>query len=460
MKFTRSSAALLLGTGFVVGIAAGPGGAILARALGSRPAAAEAADQTDRLLGLFGAVVGLVRADYVEPVAPHTLIDNALNGMLSGLDPHSSYMTEQQWRDMQTETSGEFGGIGLEVTDNDGLLQVVSPIDGTPAAKAGLQAGDLITAVDGRTVEGLSLRDAVAEMRGPPDTTLRLTVKRQGRDTPLQFTLTRQIIHVQTVKSRLLGDIGVVRITEFTEQANPGLRAAIRKLRADAGGRLRGIVLDLRNDPGGLLDQAIAVANDFLDRGDIVSTRGRRTRDNQNWSAAPGANVVGKLPVVVLINNGTASAAEIVAGALQDNRRALVLGTQSFGKGSVQTLIPLDGNGAVRLTTARYYTPSGRSIQGLGITPNVEVHATRTPQPHFGPAHEAELLHVLANQGGDKPVAAPLPSELPAVAQQIPKLPPPDWPAFDPAKPATDFQLQQALTLLRAMPAGPQAASR
>ena len=460
MKFTRTSAALLLGSGFVAGIAAGPGGAIVARALGPRPAAAEAADQTDRLLALFGDVVGLVRADYVEPVAPHKLIDSALNGMLSGLDPHSAYMTEQQWRDMQTETSGQFGGIGLEVTDNDGLLEVVSPIDGTPAARAGLRAGDLITAVDGKSIDGLSLSDAVAEMRGPPDTTLRLTVKRQGQDAPLQFTLTRQIIQVQTVKSRLLGDIGVIRITEFTEQANPGLRAAMRKLRADSGGRLRGIVLDLRNDPGGLLDQAIAVANDFLDHGDIVSTRGRRARDDQNWLAHPGEDVSGKLPVVVLTNNGTASAAEIVAGALQDNRRALVLGTQSFGKGSVQTLIPLDGNGAVRLTTARYYTPSGRSIQGLGITPNVEVHASRTPQPHFGPAHEADLLHVLANQGGDKAATPPPPADLPAVAQQIPKLPPSDWPTFDPAKPATDFQLQQALVLVHAMATGPQAASR
>ncbi len=460
MKFTRTSAALLLGTGFVAGIAAGPGGAVLAHALGSRPAAAEGVDQTDRLLALFGDVVGLVRTNYVEPVAPHKLIDNALNGMLSGLDPHSAYMTEQQWRDMQTETSGQFGGIGLEVTDNDGLLQVVSPIDGTPAARAGLKPGDLITSVDGKTIEGLSLQEAVAEMRGPPGTTLRLTVKREGQDAPLEFTLTRQIVHVPAVTSRLLGDIGVIRISEFTEQANPGLRAALRKLKVESGGHLRGIVLDLRNDPGGLLDQAIAVSNDFLDHGDIVSTRGRRSRDDQNWSAAPGANVAGKMPVVVLIDNGTASAAEIVAGALQDNRRALVLGTQSFGKGSVQTLIPLDGNGAVRLTTARYYTPSGRSIQGLGITPNVEVHASRKPQAHFGPAHEADLLHVLANQGGDKPAVPPLPVELPAVAQQIPKLPPPDWPAFDPAKPATDFQLQQALVLVRAMPAGPQAASR
>ncbi len=460
MKFTRTGVAVLVGTGFLAGIAAGPGGRTLAGAVRIPQAAAQGTDTSDRLMSLFGDVMGLVRADYVEPVQPQTLIDNALNGMLTGLDPHSAYMTEQQWRDMQAETAGQFGGVGLEVTDNDGLLQVVSPIDDTPAARAGLQAGDLIVAVNGKSVEGLSLHDAVAEMRGPPATTLSLTVKRQGQTAPLTFTLTRQIIHVQTVKSRLLGDVGVIRITEFTEQANPGLRAALRKLRAQANGGLRGIVLDLRNDPGGLLDQAIAVANDFLDHGDIVSTRGRRARDDQNWSAEADQDVSRRLPVVVLINNGTASASEIVAGALQDNRRALVLGTQSFGKGSVQTLIPLDGNGAVRLTTARYYTPSGRSIQGLGITPNVEVHATRKPEPHFGPEHEADLLHVLANQGGDKPAVPPLPVAMPVAAQQIPHLPPADWPAFNVDKPATDFQLQQALLLVRAMATGPQAASR
>jgi carboxyl-terminal processing protease len=266
------------------------------------------------------------------------------------------------------------------------------------------------------------------------------------------------VIHLQTVTSRLDGDIGVIRISEFTEQANPGLREALRKLHAEAGGKLRGLVLDLRNDPGGLLDQAVAVANDFLDHGGIVSTRGRHPEDSQIWYAKPEGDIAGNLPVVVLVNNGTASAAEIVAGALQDDRRALVLGTQSFGKGSVQTLIPVAGNGAIRLTTARYYTPSGRSIQGFGVTPNVVVEATDKPEPHFGPEHEADLLHILTNESGT--TAPPPPAaDLPAAAQQIPKLPPPGWPAFDAAKPATDFQLQQALVLLRAM-APPQAASR
>jgi carboxyl-terminal processing protease len=369
-------------------------------------------------------------------------------------------MTEQQWHDMQTETAGRFGGIGLEVTDHDGVLEVVSPIDGTPAAQAGIKPGDLVTALNGKSIEGLSLHDAVAAMRGLPDTTLRLTVKRPGQNQPLVFTLTRQIIHVQSVTSRVAGDIGVIRINEFTEQADPGVRAALRKLRADAGGRLRGLVLDLRNDPGGLLDQAIAVSNDFLRHGDIVSTRGRSPRDDQTWYAEPARDVSGNLPIVVLVNNGTASAAEIVAGALQDDHRALVLGTQSFGKGSVQTIIPLPGNGALRLTTARYFTPSGRSIQGVGITPNVEVEASPTPEPQFGSEHEADLLHILSNPGGDKAPAPPASADVPAAAHQIPRLPPATWPAYEPTKPATDFQLQQALVLVRAMAAGPQAAAR
>ena len=463
MRLTSAGVALLVATGFAAGVAAGPGGDMLARQFGISPAAAKGVDETEQqtygLLTLFGNVFDRVRTDYVEPVTDRTLINNALNGMLTGLDPHSSYLTEQQWHDMQTETTGHFGGIGLEVTDNEGLLEVVSPIDDTPAAKAGLKAGDLVTAVDGKTVEGLSLNDAVTKMRGDPGTSLRLTVKRPGRDQPLDFTLVRQVIHMQTVKSQLIGDIGVIRISEFTEQTDPGLRTALQTLRADSKGHLRGLVLDLRNDPGGLLDQAIAVSNDFLDHGGIVSTRGRHPEDSQIWYAKPDNVVAGNLPIVVLVNNGTASAAEIVSGALQDDRRALVLGTQSFGKGSVQTLMPLPGNGAIRLTTARYYTPSGRSIQGLGITPDVVVEETRTPVAHFGPEHEADLLHILSNKGAD-PSAPPPAVDLPAVAKQIPKLPPEGWPAFDPAKPATDFQLQQGLLLVHAMAAGPQAASR
>jgi carboxyl-terminal processing protease len=328
MKMTKIGAVLLVGTSFAAGCAVASNG-------GMFPAAAQGTDQqqTYQLLSLFSNVLDRVRADYVEPVADRALITNALNGMLTGLDPHSAYMTDQQWHDMETETSGKFGGIGLEVTDNGGLLQVISPIDGTPAAAAGLLPGDLITSVDGKTVEGLSLNDAVAEMRGAPDTAVRLIVKREGVPDPINVTLTRQIIHVETVKSRLVDDIGVIRISEFTERTDPGVRSALKSLRAQAGGHLRGLILDLRNDPGGLLDQAIAVSNDFLPSGGIVSTRGRHSDDNQSWSAKAGDDVSGGLPIVVLTNNGTASASEIVAGALQDNRRALVLGRSRSAKG-------------------------------------------------------------------------------------------------------------------------------
>jgi carboxyl-terminal processing protease len=455
MKITRIGIALLVGTSFAAGCAVASNG-------GMFPAVAEGTDQqtTYRLLTLFNTVLDRVRSDYVEPVSDRTLMDNALNGMLTGLDPHSAYMTEQQWDDMQTETSGKFGGIGLEVTDNGGLLQVISPIDGTPAAAAGLLPGDLITAVDGKTVEGLSLNDAVAEMRGSPNTTVRLIVKRQGVTDAITVTLTRQVIRVDTVKSRLIGDIGVIRISEFTEQSDPGVRAAMKSLRTEAGGHLRGLILDLRNDPGGLLDQAIAVSNDFLSTGGIVSTRGRHPDDNQSWSAKASDDVSGGLPIVVLTNNGTASAAEIVAGALQDDHRALVLGTRSFGKGSVQTIFPLQGNGAIRLTTARYFTPSGRSIQGVGITPNVEVEESRNPPPHFAPEHEADLRHILSVPGEDQAAPGPPPAELPAVVQHLPKLPPENWPKLDPTKPATDFQLQQGLVLVRALTGETTAASR
>jgi len=454
MKITRFGAALLLGSGFAAGCAVGPGW-MSASAQGTDP------QQNYQLLTLFSNVMARIQEDYVEPVVSRKLIDNAMNGMLTGLDPHSSYMNEQEWHDMQTETSGHFGGIGLELTDKGGILQVVSPIDGTPAAAAGIRPGDLITAVNGKSLAGVSLNDAIVEMRGPPNTQLSLILKREGIEDPITLTLTRQMINVKSVTSQLINDIGVIRISEFTEQTNPGVVAAMRGLKTASAGRLRGLVLDLRNDPGGLLSQAIAVSNDFLDTGGIVSTHGRHDDDDQSWAAEPAKDISGGLPIVVLTNNGTASASEIVAGALQDNRRALVLGTQSFGKGSVQTLFPLQGNGAIRLTTARYYTPSGRSIQGVGITPNVVVEESRTPAPHFAPEHEADLRHVLTNDGGTTPASPPPPpADLPAVAQQIPRLPPVGWPKLDATKPATDFQLQQGLVLVRALVAGPQAAAR
>jgi carboxyl-terminal processing protease len=461
MKITRIGAALMMGSSLATGLALGPGW-VQARLFGIHPAAAEASDsqQNARLLMVLNDVMARVQSDYIEPVSSRTLIENAMNGMLTGLDPHSSYMNEQQWHEMQTETSGHFGGIGLELTDKGGILQVISPIDGTPAADAGIKPGDLITAVTGKSIDGVSRSDAITEMRGPPNTRVELVLKRQGFDSPIMLTLTRRIIHILPVKSTLIGDVGVLRISEFNEQADSGVRAAMKALRTESGGRLRGLILDLRNDPGGLLDQAIAVSNDFLDSGAIVSTRGRLPDDNQSWSAKPNHDISGGLPIVVLTNTGTASASEIVAGALQDDRRALVLGTRSFGKGSVQTLFPLQGNGAIRLTTARYYTPSGRSIQGVGITPNVEVQETRTPVARFEPQHEADLRHILSNDGSTVPANPPPPADLPAVAQQIPRMPPVTWPKLDPAKPATDFQLQQGLVLLRAMAAGPLTVSR
>ena len=451
---------LLLGSAFVAGIAVAPlsghVAGMLARQLGVTPASAQ--ETTDRaetykLLNLFGDVFERVRADYVEKVGDRDLVENAINGMLTGLDPHSSYMNAKQWRDMQVQTSGEFGGLGLEVTGDNGLIKVVSPIDDTPAARAGLKAGDLITALDGHTVEGLSLNDAVDKMRGPPNSPIKLTIKREGVDKPIDVSLNREIIRPPVVKSRLDdGDVAYLRVSSFNEQTDSSLRAGLSKLRQQAGGHLAGVVLDLRNNPGGLLDQAVAVANDFLNQGEIVSTRARHPEDSQRWDAKSGGDLVNGLPVVVLINGGSASASEIVAGALQDQHRAVLVGTRSFGKGSVQTVIPLPGNGAMRLTTARYYTPSGRSIQGLGITPDVQVASSRTEQPHFGPEREADLNHILSNQGGTPQTAAPPPrTDLPPIAQSVPKLPPENWPTFDAAKPNTDFQLQQGEMVLKAM---------
>jgi carboxyl-terminal processing protease len=454
---------LLLGTAFLAGVAIGPATGLLSNHLGpfgipSAIAQDTSRSDTYRLLTLFGDVFERVRADYVEPVTDRVLIENSLNGMLSGLDPHSSYMNEKEWRDMQVQTRGEFGGLGIEVTQEGGVIKVVSPIDDTPAARAGVKAGDLITALDGQTVQGLSLNDAVDKMRGPPNSQIKLTIKRDGVDTPIVLALTREVIHIQVVKAHLEGDVGYVRLTQFTELTDPGLRSAIQGFRQKLGDKLQGIVLDLRNDPGGLLDQAVDVSNDFLDQGEIVSTRGRHPDDDQRWDAKPDGDLTHGLPLVVLTNEGSASASEIVAGALQDQHRAIVLGQRSFGKGSVQTVIPLPGNGAIRLTTARYYTPSGRSIQGLGITPDVPVAESRTEQPHFGPEREADLNHTITNEGGTPQNAAPPRTDLPAIVSQIPKMPPENWPAFDPNKPDTDFQLQQALVLVHAMASQKRAA--
>jgi carboxyl-terminal processing protease len=383
-------------------------------------------------------------------VKDRDLVENAINGMLTGLDPHSSYMNAKAFRDMQVQTRGEFGGLGIEVSQENGFIKVVTPIDETPAARAGVKAGDLIIALDGTSVQGLTLNDAVDRMRGPPNSKITLTIKREGADKPLELTLQREVIHIQAARSRLEGDVGYIRLTQFNEQADSGVRAAVQKLKQQAAGHLKGYILDLRNNPGGLLDQAVAVSNDFLEKGEIVSTRARHSEDSQRWDAKAG-DVTEGAPLVVLINNGSASASEIVAGALQDNRRAVVLGVRSFGKGSVQTVVPLPGNGAMRLTTARYYTPSGRSIQGLGISPDAQVQESRADEPKFVPEREADLNHVLRNTGGTQ--AAPARSDLPPIVKEIPTKPPEGWPAYDPAKPATDFQLQQAIKLVDGMAA-------
>ena len=438
---------LLIGTAFVAGATLGP---VLGTALAQDSTHAD----MYRMLNIFGDVMQRVRAEYVDPVDDKELIENAINGALTGLDPHSSYMNAKAFKDMQIQTKGEFGGLGIEVSEDKGLIKVVSPIDDTPAARAGIKPGDIITALDGKTLIGLSLNDAVDKMRGPPNSKIVLTIKRANVDKPLEVPLIRETIKIQVVKSRMEpNDIGYVRLSQFTEQADSGIKAAIKSMKAKNGGKLRGLILDLRNDPGGLLDQAVAVSSDFIDQGEIVSTRARHPEDSQRWDAK-GDDVLRGAPLVVLTNGGSASASEIVAGALQDHRRAVILGTRSFGKGSVQTVIPLPGNGAMRLTTARYYTPSGRSIQGLGITPDVLVEEGREDHQAFGGEHEADYSKALTNQGGTGSQATPPRSDLPAIVKQIPDKPPEGFPKFDPEKPdETDFQLQQGLVLVQAMAA-------
>jgi carboxyl-terminal processing protease len=361
-----------------LGAVAGAGLALLATQphnvfVGS--SAKAASSDTYRQLNLFGDVFERVRADYVEKPDDAKLVESAINGMLAGLDPHSSYMDPKSFRDMQVQTRGEFGGLGIEVTMEDGLVKVVAPIDETPAAKAGVMANDIITKLDDEQVQGLTLNQAVEKMRGPVNTKIKLTIMRKGQDKPIEVTIVRDVIRVKSVRSHVEGDdVGYIRITQFNEQTTDGLKKAISDLTSQLGAeKVKGFVIDLRNNPGGLLDQAISVSDAFLDKGEIVSTRGRNAEETQRFNARPGDLTKGK-PVIVLINGGSASASEIVAGALQDHKRATLVGTRSFGKGSVQTIIPLGaGNGALRLTTARYYTPSGRSIQAKGITPDIEV---------------------------------------------------------------------------------------
>jgi carboxyl-terminal processing protease len=361
----------------LLGAAAGVAATLIAtqpRLLLEGARAQAAAADAYRQLSLFGDVFERVRADYVEKPDDGKLIESAIKGMLAGLDPHSSYMDAKSFRDLQVETRGEFGGLGIEVTMEEGLIKVVAPIDETPAAKAGIMANDIITHLNEEPVQGLTLDQAVEKMRGAVNTKIKLKIMRKDQDKPIEVSITRDIIRVRSVRSRLEGDdVGFIRVTQFTEQTADSLKKAITDLMTQSGDKLRGFIVDLRNNPGGLLDQAISVSNAFLEKGEIVSTRGRNAEEILRFNARAGDRTKSK-PLIVLINGGSASASEIVAGALQDHRRATVIGTRSFGKGSVQTIIPLgSGNGALRLTTARYFTPSGRSIQAKGISPDIEV---------------------------------------------------------------------------------------
>ena len=356
--------------------------------------------ETYQYLDLFGEVLELVKSNYVEPVEDKDLIEAAINGMLTSLDPHSSFMGSESFQDMQVQTKGEFGGLGIEVTMENGLVKVVSPIDDTPAHAAGVKAGDFVTHLDGEPVLGLTLSEAVDRMRGLVGTDITLTVRREGRDA-FDIDITRDVIKIRSVRWRAEDDIGYLRVTTFNEQTTPGVLSGVEELKEEIGANLKGFVLDLRNNPGGLLDQAVTVTDAFLERGEIVSTRSETNPDAADRQNATAGDVIDGLPLVVLINGGSASASEIVAGALQDHRRAVILGTKSFGKGSVQTIRPTRNQTAVRLTTARYYTPSGRSIQKLGIDPDIEVQPARIELAETRPRRsEADLRGALSNPAG------------------------------------------------------------
>lgn len=392
-----------------------------------------ASSDTYRQLNLFGDVFERIRADYVEEVKDKDMIEAAIRGMLTSLDPHSSYLSADEFKNMQVQTKGEFGGLGIEVTLDNGLVKVVSPIDDTPAAKAGLKSGDYITHIDGEQVLGMTLTDAVDKMRGPVNTKIKLTIVREGQDAPFDVELVRAVIKIKSIRSRAEGDIGYIRITQFNEQTDVGLKAAVDELKKTVGKNLKGYVLDLRNNPGGLLDQAVAVSDAFLDQGEIVQTRGRNNADLQRYNATRGDLADGKI-LVVLINGGSASASEIVAGALQDHKRAVVVGTKSFGKGSVQTVIPIGADGALRLTTARYYTPSGRSIQAKGIDPDVTVA-------------QLDLNGAKEQSAGGRPSEASLPGHLSNPDGE--ETAPDETAAAPESEAAKDYQLSYALNLVR-----------
>ena len=357
-----------------------------------------------RQLGLFGDIFQRVRESYVDEVDEKALIEAAINGMLTSLDPHSSFLDTENFSNMQVQTKGKFGGLGIEITMENGLIKIVSPIDDTPAAKVGLQPEDYIVAVDGEPILGMALSEAVDKLRGKVGSDVTITIQREQNE-PFDVTVTRDTIKIRSVRSEVFDDIGYLRITTFSEQTSPGLNDAVEKIFTKHGGKVKGFVLDLRNNPGGLLNEAIAVTDAFLEAGEIVSTRGRDTENASRAYAKPG-DIARGLPLVVLINSGSASASEIVAGALKDHQRAVLLGTRSFGKGSVQSVIPVSGTGAMRLTTARYYTPSGVSIQATGITPNIEVALARIEKLEGGNTREENLKGALDSPDVDSPNSA------------------------------------------------------
>ena len=385
-----------------------------------------------RQLTLFGDVFQRVREDYVEEVSDQDLVEAAINGMLTSLDPHSAYLPDDNFQKMQVQTRGKFGGLGIEVTMENGFVKVVSPIDDTPADEAGILPEDLIISVDGESIVGLTLNDAVEKLRGPIGSNVKISVQR-AQDEPFEVNIIRDEIKIRSVRSRLYETIGYIRITTFSEQTSPGLQKAMDDLRAETAEGLTGLVLDLRNNPGGLLSEAIRVSDAFLEKGEIVSTRGRDKNDIQHAYARPG-DISDGLPLVVLINSGSASASEIVAGALKDHRRAVVMGTRSFGKGSVQTITPMPGHGAMRLTTALYFTPSGVSIQAKGISPDIEVALARIEKLEGGLVREEDLRGALDNQeGGAEPTADNTASAEPKDPIEI------------------DYQLARAVDLLRGL---------
>ena len=407
-------------------------------------AAEEKEPDTYKYLDLFGAVFERVRSGYVEKVTDKKLIEAAINGMLQSLDPHSNYMSAEAFKEMQVDTAGKFGGLGIQVTTERGIVKVISPLDDTPAARAGIRANDLITHIDGKPIIGISLREAVDMMRGPVDSKITIKIRRKGVD-PFDVTIVRAIITVKSVRHRTIGSIGYIRITAFTQQTKVGLDAALSDFRRKPGKAWGGVVLDLRNNPGGLLSQAIDVTDSFLDRGEIVSTRGREAKISSRYNAKKGDMTDG-LPIVVLINSGSASASEIVAGALQDHRRAILMGTKSFGKGSVQTVVPLGNQGAMRLTTARYYTPSGRSIQAKGIVPDIVVEQAKvTALAPRGLGREVDLpnaLDVDRKDNGKKPEGAGSSGAAGSGG---------DSPAAAGEKAPDDYQLSRAVDLLRGL---------